>query len=916
MLVYQIMKEQMSDELDAILQAYETNMQDGMYSSQFNGQNVDGDFVLTYYRQMLAGFPAGSTEYESINSKIQEFERRYQNDVQNLILNSLNNGKKVDFGLLGGDFDNKGIAEVELSDVRSWASERIDQLTADGDYTRADELSGAVYVAGFNIANDGKSAAVDREELSWGAYASWLKGQLGSALDSGLTKGSEAYRSILKAYSSAVKSAKVDGQNKAYEAADNKVMSEMADINEAAKLILERYMSDENTDAVYRQDVLDAQANIPSDSYAPYFSILQQLAANGQEGALAYSGVINYAGIGNGAELLAESVTDANTKLDDLLNEGLNGLDPKNRLSVQTAIMKLLGSNNAFVSNSGIKFYAGAGKSVIESFERDIMASGATRDPMSTNGQYTYGGGHPDAIMEAFKNLGTKLEGIDAGGDYAWLMGLSKGYITTGFDPEGLTQFDKDKDGKITQDEITTVLKENNVTSSNYDSIISPILDQAESFDMPTGKANTASLIKLFTDAAYNRYKVEVHGSKYIINPAGQITTSEIGQTSFPDYMPSQVIVGGKPMIALSEPIRIKETTEGGEKNDIDPGKIGGMEKVQIYRFGGNFGSADNIGQVDAMVLITGNFQYGEGQSGQGTRTIAVPYDTFEAALNYSGIELSDQTYTDPRVDVASEIVVSFDGMDWDDGKIKEFYRRAFTDTSYDLHVSKITHNNMPVKKDSNTNYGFSGILGSQGVQDAVIGGLFERGKDAILADATKRAQARGAGSTVMTSDIVDAMISTIPQITTGVQATTIKDMITSSEQWRTRWKSMFPEISVGITKGGDMVDPATGFKMGANDQAFNARSNTGTAPVYDPSSTFVGGALRNAPPSMQPKPPANAAKPTTKPVATPKVKPVSSPTAKPILSTPKKATPKMTPFGVKSAVAAPGRGGVTLGYK
>jgi len=165
MLVYQIQKEQMDKELRLIEDAYRANMKAGTYVTQFNGQNVDADYVIDYYKSMLSGFPAGSTEYQTIMSKLQTFEEESRTDIQDLVIDAMTQGKKIDFGLLGKNFANKGIAEVELVDVRSWANEEIDDLLANGNSVQADKLKGAVFVAGFNVENDGKSAALDREEI-------------------------------------------------------------------------------------------------------------------------------------------------------------------------------------------------------------------------------------------------------------------------------------------------------------------------------------------------------------------------------------------------------------------------------------------------------------------------------------------------------------------------------------------------------------------------------------------------------------------------------------------------------------------------------------------------------------------------------------------------------------------------------
>lgn len=912
MLVYQIMKQQMTDELDAILTAYKTNMESGMYDSQFNGQNVDGDFVINYYKNMLAGFPSGSTEYESINSKLEAFESSYQRDIQNLVINSMNSGKKIDFGLLGSGFSNKGIAEVELSDVRSWATDRVAQLLADGDTTAADELSGAVYVAGFNVDNDGKEAAVTSKEMSWSSYSKWLKGQLGAALDAGLTKSSEAYRSIMKKYASAVESATIDGQNRQLESIQSTIRNEMSDIDQVAQLLLQKYA--DSGDAVYIQAINDAAANIPEGSYAPYFSILQALAANKQDGGLAYTSIINQAGLGDGASLLAEAVSDTNSKMNDLLNgKGLAGLDPEAAISIRAQLVKMLGSNNAFISDSGISFYAGAGKSAIESFERGLRVAGVSQDPNSENGMNTYAGGHPDAVQSALKGLGEDITTAGLGKEYSWITGLANGYITTSFDPEGLAVFDKNKDTRITQDEIFAILRENNVTSSNYDAIMKPIFDQAKFFDVPTGKASSASLIQLYTDSVYNRYKVEVKGSKYIVNPAGTVMTSEIGQNDYPGYMPVSINVNGNQVFALVEPVKLKETPEGGVEGDLTPGKVGGMD-ITVFRYPGNMGNPENIGNMDSSVLITGNFQGANG----GKRTMRMDFDEFVRLAKYAGIAIDAASFTDPQPGEPSKIIVRTTNDTMSDGQKTEFWSKVLTDPSYDKYITKLVNDNgIPVStKPIGTDYSYRGTLNGGVENDATVNQLFSSGRESIIASAKDIAALRGDGSGVTKSDIFSALFSKVPQLTGGVQGLSIRDTIVNSDKFQATLKIMFPEIK--DTKVGDakyynisglpnMLDLDL-FAPKDTPLDFGKGPSGMISPPAGRDSWFLEGAFRKAPVAMKPATPA-----APKPVITgaaPTVKPTTSLTAvKPSTLSTTTAKAKITPFASTKPVLGPSSG-------
>jgi hypothetical protein len=203
--------------MSTLFQNYQTNMKAGRYSATFNGQNVDGQYVMDYMQNMMQGFPPGSSEYESLRSQLSQFQEQYKTDIQNLVIDSMNNGTQIDFGLLGSGFSKKGIGEVTLSDISAWGESEMARLRENGDMTQADKLSGAIFVAKFNVENDGKSAALTRGDISYGDYNSWLKGQLGSALSSGFTKDSDTYRQIVKQQAQAQKDAKTDGENKSFE---------------------------------------------------------------------------------------------------------------------------------------------------------------------------------------------------------------------------------------------------------------------------------------------------------------------------------------------------------------------------------------------------------------------------------------------------------------------------------------------------------------------------------------------------------------------------------------------------------------------------------------------------------------------------------------------------------------------------
>ena len=915
MLVYQIMKQQMTDELDSILTAYKTNMESGMYKDQFNGQNVDGEYVISYYEQMLGGFPPGTTEYETISSKLERFRSQYETDIENLAINSMNNGTKIDFGLLGSSFSNKGISEVTLTDVEAWANDRIAQLKADGNLTQADKLSGSVYVAKFNVENDGKVAAVDRDEMSWGGYAKWLKGQLADAKSAGLTEESQVYRDIVKAQASAMKQAKAEGEGNAREAFDKKLITDAAPVNNAAKALIEKYLDSENpisAQAIY--DKLEATTN----TISPYYDVLQSLAKDRQLGDQTFNAIMNASGIENAAELFSEAVTDYSDTITANMEDGLKGLSTLDAASRRTTLVGINAGNKVFVSNSGVAFFSGAGKTAVDSFIMSARESGASIGDLS-QGTGAIAGGHPTAILDNFKALGEDLDSLGGGGAYPWLNSLAQGYISTSFDEDALRQFDTTPDGKVTIAELETAFRSGVLESGGLNKILEGIIASSGSLDMPTGRLNPEAVVKLWGDAVYDSYRVREKGSVVVADSAGFVSVTEENTASVPDGMAFSL---GKYGLVYVKPVDIMQKSATGESGAVPMEKLGNMSSVKIYGYPGIGASTANIGTVDAMVVITGAMYNSEGNKQQ--TSIKIPFDLYRKVLAYSNIELEADSFENPRTDIVPAVNLSFEA-----GAMKpDFMANVFTNPDSEYYITKLVETDprspsfgKPIAPEAQgMNFTFNGYINPYQDENTQIESLFSTGRDNILRLANDRyARANPGVSLPLTREsLISTIASTIPGLGGGVQDTSITDLIVNSKVFQDKMTMMFPEFKPAAAPQAMPYLGSTGQTPTASTPY--STSVPGSSSYMQNQASFLEGAFRKATPlGMNPTVP----KPQVPATATPKPYiPASSPTVSPIKpSLPKPyvapttgtATPKVTPAGT-TGTTSPVNTGYTRG--
>lgn len=800
MLVYQLLKEQMQSELQNILTAYQTNMKAGRYEAQFNGQNVDGQFVLNYYQSMLAGFPPGSTEYETLRSQLSSFEQQYKTDVQNLVIDSMNNGTKVDFGLLGSAFPNRGIDEVTLSDVREWGAATVAELTANGDITQADKVSGAIFVAGFNVERDGKETALNNGDITYSAYGKWLGGQLQAALSAGFTKDSEAYRNILKIQSEINKVAKEQDEKKAAENYEKAITAAMTQVDEAAKAILLAY------DGPFKDEMGQLWNQVDGSSMSPHYDLIQKLAGlKGQgTGGQLYSDLMNSVGDGNLDDLFAQAVVEANQSITSLIDEGFGaaGKTMSNQLTVLAN--RLRGNGLTFLSDSGIEFTSGNASSVMSQM-KDNLGSSGTSFSTDENGNTTVRGGHPEAVLSSLKGLGALVG--DRGTDtYPWINDLSKGQIRTSYlGDSALAKADANNDDFITADEFGAFFASGTMNNTELEAELGIMMNAMSTEDIPGSNIHPATLAYAFVEAAYNREALK-HGSIMIVDDRGHTKVTEWGdkQAGDRELLPAKITVNGVDSIVYVKPVTIKQNNQGNF-DDMDLGMTNGYQ-VQLYRMPGNYGNLPGQ-QNDGYVIITGVMKDGSG--GSSPMSVKFTIDEFETfARSAFGAEFDFTNFTNPPKDGTSDPFVSFTGSMLGNKEIWENLATPGYIKNLPLNADQ-PNGPKALPGFNEKELMFTGLLNSNTDIDKWVAGLI-KDPGALSSTALELARTRrGEGATFDTKDLIDAALRG-NGIVDNLAYTTVAGKIQANPVWKTFIDSQFPEIKrVSIGASAENTDYA-----------------------------------------------------------------------------------------------------------
>ena len=802
-LVYQLVKEQMSTEITNILNAYETNMKDGRYTSQFNGQNVDGEYVMTYMSQMLAGFPPGSTEYETLNSQLSTFRSRYQRDVQNLVIDSMNNGTQIDFGLLGPAFSNKGIAEVELSDVRNWADGEIANLLDSGDSAQADKIKGAVFVAGFNVENDGKVAAVNNESMTRGQYNNWLKGQLQGALDAGYTKDSEAYRGILKLQAEAAKNAKSEGEGKAAEAVIKKFNAVKSALNDKARDMFQAYADANGVNMAEINALIgDAKGDFK------YYETMQTLAGQigtGKEYDGFYGDVTRFAG----DQLLSEFnalVVGSQSELIDLRENGLGGLSEEDRIKIKGDLDGEIATGRAYVSQSGIPFSAGGSLSALDSLYTGLSSAGVY---FRTDGSTKIGeGGHPEAVFAVMKEFGDKLGDVEG---YSLLKSLAKGDIPVtlieGFGSE-LIKDNNPPDGVISAAEWKSAF-ESGLSRDTFANIEEAAATKAATLVMPSvgGSATISpkSLVKVVLGAHMSNYML-ANGGQVVMRSTGMVTISDNSSPAGPLARPALIKVGGKTYGGISEPMTISSVNEGSQEA-TDWAAANTNMTINVYRTGGPGDKNAGI-----YVSIAGGL---EGPNGKAPNGIIIPYDKFKRWMrDVAGVDIDDRTFMVPNSQEPAMIRVSSTDRATAEGIDFNKALAGITNPDSEYFIGRSTTGKgagiMQLTEAGVTSLQDPGFITDPSNVKGAIDEAFKNPAD-IFSRATAYANARG--EQVTQKDLIKAVYASIPGIPTTYNMDLQAEQFGKFGDVGARITSLFPNIKAGapvIPKGEGTVPGTT----------------------------------------------------------------------------------------------------------
>lgn len=808
MLVYQLLKEQMQSELQNILTAYQTNMKAGRYSAQFNGQNVDGQFVLNYYQSMLAGFPPGSSEYETMRSQLASFEQQYKTDVQNLAIDSMNNGTKVDFGLLGNAFPNRGIDEVTLSDVRGWSEEAIAELEASGDVTQADKIKGAVFIAGFKVERDGKETALTNGEISYASYANWIGTQMNAALSAGLTKDSEAYRDLMKLHASAKKEAKKDGEAKAAEGYDKALRGALSDVDKAAEAILAAY------DGPYKDDLGRLWATVDMNSLSPSYDLIKNLAtlkAKGGEDAQLYESLMQSVGVSNLDELFAQAVVESNDKVSALLEQGFGATDPKNAGAFLVLAKTLQGGGLAFLSSSGVEFTSGAAKSAMDNLQTDLTAAGASFQP-NEDRTVTVRGGHPDLVIASLSGLKEVL-GDKASETYPWINDLAEGSINTGYLTGTIFEnADTNTDGKVSSEEFGALFASGEYRQKQIDDELNIVMSNMRGEEIPGSKLNPASLVYTFIDATYHKEALKA-GSIMIVNERGTTMVTDWGDTQAGDreLLPAIVTVNGVDGIVYVKPTTIKQDNNG-QPQDMDLGLTNGLE-VSLYRLPGNY--TNKPGQMaDGYVIIKGNMKDESGSSS--VRSIKLTIDQFEVyARSVFGAEFDFNAFNNAQQDEAPEAYVSYTGSLAGN---KEAWENIANPNS-DYYVGNISVDELNRPEGPRAFPGFDpaeltfpGVISQNKDVDRWLSDVIKDPKALGAAAQEIANQKRGAGATFDTKDLLDAALQG-NGVVNNLSYTTVSSLISSNPLWQSMLSNNFPTVKSAETPWAQGQRPTTPIK-------------------------------------------------------------------------------------------------------
>jgi len=293
--------------------------------------------------------------------------------------------------------------------------------------------------------------------------------------------------------------------------------------------------------------------------------------------------------------------------------------------------------------------------------------------------------------------------------------------------------------------------------------------------------------------------------------------------------------VNGKKTVTYVQPLPI---TEGDQGAPADKSRFGGLE-AYVYRLPGNLGSLDNVGQTDAVVVLTGSMDDGTGVR---ERSFQIPFDQFEQYSRARGIELDSIGLTLPG-DRTAEVRVAFAEPDMDKGSSQKWLN-MFNPNSQD---SIFRETNVDPTSD---NFG-----------KLIVGGAGSKGVAGIIAEATKIAINKGK-ETFDLEDVQEAGIKLLVGDTSGILSqTTIRQSAMQNPNVIANIQRNFGDIKPAQPKPeGVSITGQKVYAQGGVDAGTPGATGMPTSPYLrtqaDTSiSPFLASAFRNKPEMAQNKP-------------------------------------------------------------
>ena len=213
-LIYSILKEQQTTKKSAILNAFDANMNSRTYSATFAGQPADREAVEAYYMDLMRAYPEGSIERDNLRAEMIDFHNRAINKEIDAYARAYKEGTNA-FG-----------EKIDLNKYLAFLRNAKSETSSDDDKGKYNLEE---FLVTFNDVHDDLKA----EGAGPGALASFYRRELGRAVDMGITKDSDSYRTIQQYLATASKAGAAAARQQAAQDAVDGVSERMSVVSGA-----------------------------------------------------------------------------------------------------------------------------------------------------------------------------------------------------------------------------------------------------------------------------------------------------------------------------------------------------------------------------------------------------------------------------------------------------------------------------------------------------------------------------------------------------------------------------------------------------------------------------------------------------------------------------------------------------------